>query len=206
MTTLPLFPLSCPLFPDGVIYLNIFEVRYLDMIKRCTENETPFGVVALTSGAEIRTPVSRETFVDAGTLAVPEILQEGPQTSGLIQVRCTGTQRFIVDSVEQTRTGLWVGSVTLQAPEIKLPVPKDLQDCADALGQVITELQREGVPTPAMPISAPYQLDDCAWVANRWAELLPLPPTQKALLLKTDDPVERLEMLREVLIVKGVLP
>ncbi|WJJ93518.1 hypothetical protein [Neopusillimonas aromaticivorans] len=28
----------------------------------------------------------------------------------------------------------------------------------------------------------------------------------KAVLLKTDDPVERLDMLREVLIVKGVLP
>jgi Lon protease-like protein len=30
--TFPLFPLSTVLFPDGVLPLQIFEVRYLDMI------------------------------------------------------------------------------------------------------------------------------------------------------------------------------
>ena len=34
MTTIsiPLFPLGTVLFPDGVLPLQIFEVRYLDMI------------------------------------------------------------------------------------------------------------------------------------------------------------------------------
>ena len=206
MQTLPLFPLGRALFPDGVIYLNLFEVRYLNMIKACLDNGTPFGVVALTTGTEVRRPGVKETFVDAGTLAVPERIDDGSGPAGLIQVRCTGTQRFRINSVEQGLAGLWVADVTVCPPEPDTPVPVDLKDCADALSDVIAQLQRENVPAQAMPIHAPWRLDNCAWVANRWAELLPLPPTHKAVLLKTDDPVERLDMLREVLIVKGALP
>ncbi|MEO7030743.1 MAG: LON peptidase substrate-binding domain-containing protein, partial [Herbaspirillum sp.] len=32
---LPLFPLQTVLFPQGVLPLNIFEARYLDMISNC---------------------------------------------------------------------------------------------------------------------------------------------------------------------------
>ena len=44
---LPLFPLGTVLFPDGLLPLQIFEVRYLDMIGRCRRQDTPFGVVSL---------------------------------------------------------------------------------------------------------------------------------------------------------------
>ena len=51
---LPLFPLGTVLFPDGLLPLQIFEVRYLDMIGRCRREGTPFGVVSLLQGAEVR--------------------------------------------------------------------------------------------------------------------------------------------------------
>lgn len=206
MTTLPLFPLGRALFPDGVIYLSIFEVRYLNMIKDCLANNTPFGVVALTTGTEVRRPGMQETFVDAGTLALAERIDAGNEPVGLVRVRCTGQQRFLLASSVQGAAGLWTGEVSVCAPEPDTRVPEDLQDCADALARVIKQLQRENIPAESAPLHAPYRLDQCAWVANRWAELLPLPPSHKAVLLKTDDPVERLDMLREVLIVKGILP
>ncbi|OXR48417.1 peptidase S16 [Pusillimonas sp. T2] len=204
MTSLPLFPLARALFPDGVIHLRIFEVRYLDLVRRCLENDTGFGVVALTSGTEVRQPTSRETFVSSGTLVTIE--EAVTPMTGLMQIRARGTQRFTLNTFEQKPGGLWTGNATLHEPDPAVSIPQDLQDCAEALGRVIADLQREGVPPEAMPVSAPYRLEDCGWVANRWAELLPLPPTQKALLLNTADPTERLDMLREVLIVKGVLP
>ncbi|MDO7554463.1 MAG: peptidase S16, partial [Burkholderiaceae bacterium] len=43
--TIPLFPLSSVLFPEGTLHLQIFEVRYLDLIKRCHQQQLPFGVV-----------------------------------------------------------------------------------------------------------------------------------------------------------------
>ena len=51
---LPLFPLQSVLFPDGLLPMRIFEVRYLDMIGKCHKAGTPFGVVCLTQGSEVR--------------------------------------------------------------------------------------------------------------------------------------------------------
>ena len=54
LPALPLFPLSTVLFPQGTLNLRIFEVRYLDMIRKCERAGAPFGVVALKSGTEVR--------------------------------------------------------------------------------------------------------------------------------------------------------
>ena len=51
---LPLFPLGTVLFPGGLLPLQIFEVRYLDMIGKAIKAGTPFGVVSLTEGREVR--------------------------------------------------------------------------------------------------------------------------------------------------------
>ncbi len=47
MATIPLFPLSNALFPAGVLHLRIFEVRYLDMIRRCIADGTEFRLPSL---------------------------------------------------------------------------------------------------------------------------------------------------------------
>ncbi len=51
--TLPLFPLGSVLFPGGSLPLQVFEVRYLDMIGRRHRAGQPFGVVALAQGREV---------------------------------------------------------------------------------------------------------------------------------------------------------
>ena len=56
LQSLPLFPLGTVLFPDGVLSLRVFEVRYLDMIGKCHKAGAPFGVVSLTQGNEVRQP------------------------------------------------------------------------------------------------------------------------------------------------------
>ena len=69
LQSLPLFPLSAVLFPDGLLSLRVFEVRYLDMIGKCRKAGAPFGVVSLTQGHEVRQPGSQEAFCRVGTLA-----------------------------------------------------------------------------------------------------------------------------------------
>jgi Lon protease-like protein len=46
---------------------------------------------------------------------------------------------------------------------------------------------------------APYQLDDCGWLANRLAEVLPLEPEQKQSLLVQADPHQRMASVVELL-------
>ncbi|MFT5321817.1 MAG: Lon protease-like protein, partial [Pseudohongiellaceae bacterium] len=53
METIPLFPLNSILFPKGRISLQIFESRYVDMIRQCLKDQTGFGVVLIQTGSEV---------------------------------------------------------------------------------------------------------------------------------------------------------
>jgi Lon protease-like protein len=100
LSSLPLFPLGTVLFPDGVLPLRIFEVRYLDMIGKCHKAGAPFGVVTLAQGAEVRRPGGgAEVFYSVGTLATITALQT-PQP-GLMTIRCHGEQRFRISRFQR---------------------------------------------------------------------------------------------------------
>ena len=46
----PLFPLELVLLPRERIPLHIFELRYQAMVRRCTEENIPFGVISMREG------------------------------------------------------------------------------------------------------------------------------------------------------------
>ena len=64
--TLPLFPLSQPVFPEGLLRLTIFEVRYLHLIRRCQQEGIAFGVVPLADGHEVQKAGAQERLHDIG--------------------------------------------------------------------------------------------------------------------------------------------
>jgi len=203
LQSLPLFPLGTVLFPGGVLPLRIFEVRYLDMISRCHRAGAPFGVVSLTQGQEVRRPgADREAFASVGTLASIGALEQ-PQP-GLMVIRASGQQRFRIRNSEQLRHGLWVADVEQIAADKAVPVPDDLQPTASALGTLIRKLQDQGRGAEALPLDQPPRLDDCAWVANRWCELLPMPVQLKQRLMELDNPLVRLELVTDVLARTGI--
>lgn len=199
---MPLFPLSTVLFPDGVLPLQVFEVRYLDMISRCLLDDSPFGVVMLTHGSEVRqADAEQERFVAAGTVAsVTETMTDRP---GLLQVLCRGGARFNVVTAEQRVNGLWMAEAQLVEDDRSIRIPSELQGASDALDRVLNSLH--DVPQGRWPVQPPFQLDDCGWVANRWCELLPLPNQQKHHMLMLDNPVIRLELLHDVLDEHGLI-
>ena len=199
--TIPLFPLATVLFPDGVLPLQIFEVRYLEMVGKCIAAGTPFGVVQLTAGNEVRTPQGQEKFAQAGTLAtVAQTLGTSP---GLLRVSCRGGQRFRVAGSERRTNGLWMAAVELMEPDRVLSVPDELQGAVAALERVLEQVALE--PEERRPVVPPLRMDDCGWVANRWCDLLPLALPQKQNLLMLDSPVIRLELLHDLLDEHGLI-
>ncbi|GAG99818.1 unnamed protein product, partial [marine sediment metagenome] len=50
---LALFPLSGVLLPFGRVPLQIFEQRYLDLVRDSMKSASPFGVVWIRHGAEV---------------------------------------------------------------------------------------------------------------------------------------------------------
>lgn len=200
--SMPLFPLSTVLFPDGVLPLQVFEVRYLDMISRCLTEDTPFGVVLLTQGHEVRQSEGEpERFVAAGTIA--SVTETAATTPGLLQVLCRGGSRFSVVTAEQRLNGLWMAEAELVEDDHEVRIPSELQGASDALDRVLNSLH--DVPQHRWPVQPPFRLDDCGWVANRWCELLPLPNRQKHNMLMLDNPVIRLELLHDVLDEHGLI-
>jgi Lon protease-like protein len=203
MTAIPLFPLNTVLFPDGQLPLQIFEVRYLDMVKKCIAADQPFGVVPLLQGAEVRQPGQAEVLSNAGTLA--RILDWAAPLPGLLHVRCRGTERFRLLASEQLKNGLWMGQVDLLEPDQAVAIPSEQQNVANALGSLIRSLQERKIPPDQMPLAPPFRLDECGWVSNRWCELLSLELDEKQRLLVQENPVLRLELVQDVLSENGLL-
>ena len=208
---LPLFPLGSVLYPGGLLPLQIFEVRYLDMIRRCHEAGEPFGVVCLSQGSEVRRRAASgsaagdgfapEAFFPLGTLARIDDLQR-PQP-GLMLIRCTGTQRFRVLRSEQQKFGLWVGDVELIADDAAVPVPGDLAFTREALQALVRNIEHSfelnDEAGAELPLLKPYRWDDCGWLANRWCELLPLGAEHKQRLMSLYNPLLRLELVADTL-------
>ncbi len=212
LTTLPLFPLTTILFPDGLLPLQIFELRYLTMIKQCIADGTEFGVVAQTvrSGTSnvsasdiVAEPMSQETFVSVGTCA--KIVAHSAPQPGLLRIDCVGGKRFTIVSCQQQKLGLWVAQVKLMEADHVIPVPQELMDTVTAMRHVIATLASQATDANSLPIAKPYLFDDSGWVANRWCELIPMQPVQRHRLLVLENPLIRLELVQDLLEAGGFL-
>ncbi|HEU4853472.1 MAG TPA: LON peptidase substrate-binding domain-containing protein [Telluria sp.] len=199
--TIPLFPLNTVLFPGGTLRLQIFEVRYLDMIAHCIVEDTPFGVVLLTQGSEIRKPDVLERFVQSGTLAT--VTHSVSDTPGLLRIVCRGGSRFEIRSSEQRTAGLWYAEVETVEDDRQVRIPSELRGASDALERVIVSLA--GIAQDRWPLLPPFQLEDCGWVSNRWCDLLPLSNQQKHDMLTLDNPLIRLELMHDLLDEHGLI-
>lgn len=181
-----LFPLRTVLYPGGPLPLRIFEPRYLDMVSDCLRNDVPFGVLLIRSGSE----TGSATTFDIGTLASITDWYQG--SDGLLGITALGAERFRLLSAERHDDGLNVGEVETLAEPKDVPLPSEFHAMVHILTSVLDDLGR-------LYESLERRYDDAGWVAYRFAEILPITPEEKQLCLETDDPVERLQMVRKAL-------
>jgi Lon protease-like protein len=160
-------------------------------------------VVALTEGQEVRQAGSaQEQFCDVGTLASIEKLDN--QQPGLITLLCRGTQRFRIMRRSQLMHGLWMADIEHIDEDVAVAVPDDLKATATALSRVLHTLRQREPEISTLPSARDDQFNDCAWVANRWCELLPVPIELKQRLMELENPLVRLELVGDVLERTGI--
>ena len=193
---IPLFPLGTVLFPDGVIALKIFEARYLDMIKECLREKTEFGVVSIIKNSDVIEEDASSCFSKIGTLA--QIEDFDPIQPALYMTKSFGTQRFKLISSKQEINGLWMGEVELLENDPLIPISQEHLKVAKLLDEIISVIQSENLLDDA-PFKKPYKVDDCGWVSNRLAELLPISLAQKNHLLAQTNPRIRLDLITEII-------
>ena len=188
---LPLFPLGTVLFPGALLPLQLFELRYLQMIGECERQSTDFGVVTLTQGQEVHRPGEAEQFEPIGTRVHIERI-ERPQ-AGLVRVWCRGVEKFRNASTQQRSDGLWLGRVQALPPEPAIQVPEDLQYLSAQMHEALTQLSAQ--PSEVPHWNEAWRLQDCGWLSNRYGELLPLPLAMKYRLFALQEPLMRLELI-----------
>ena len=193
---IPLFPLGTVLFPDGVIALKIFEARYLDMIKQCLREKTEFGVISIIKNLDTDHESSAVSFSNIGTLALIEDFD--PVQPALYMTKSFGTQRFKLLSSTQESNGLWIGDIELLEKDPHIPIPQEHQKVAQLLDEIISVIQSEDLLGEAL-FKKPFKVDDCGWVSNRLAELLPISLLQKNHLLAQTNPRIRLDLISEII-------
>jgi len=184
MSELPLFPLSTVLFPGGPLSLRIFETRYVDLIRRCLKEQSGFGVVLIKSGAEVGEVAQ---LAECGTTA--RLIDFESRPDGLLGVRCLGGERFRLLERRQQADGLHVASVQLIPGDQARPVPGE---CAH-----LQALLRELLPRVGEYARVDTHYEEAGWVANRWAEILPLEADERQALLELADPLARLAWVAE---------
>jgi len=193
---IPLFPLGTILFPDGVIALKIFEARYLDMIKQCLREKTEFGVVSIIKNLDANEEDLSLSFSSIGTLA--QIEDFDPVQPALYMTKSFGTQRFRLIRSKQEVNGLWMGEVELIENDPLTPIPQEHQKVAELLDEIISVIQSEDLLGETF-FKKPFKVDDCGWVSNRLAELLPISLAQKNHLLAQTNPRIRLDLITEII-------
>ena len=96
--TIPLFPLNTVLFPGATIPLQIFESRYLAMIRDCLSADSKFGVVLIKEGSEVGIPATPHSV---GTIA--NIISAQKITGNRMLISVKGERRFKIRKILRNR-------------------------------------------------------------------------------------------------------
>jgi hypothetical protein len=194
---LPLFPLNAVLFPQGILALKVFEARYVDMMRECMKHGTPFGIVRIKAGQEVG-PAAEPDAV--GCLA--HIRQWDMQELGVLLLRIEGGERFRIIETRVLANQRLEARVAMIAPDAA-PAASDIHlSCARALKAVMDNLNARAARESGFisPFPEVARLDDAAWVANRWCEILPIPLVARQKLMELEDAQSRLAIVHQYLV------
>ena len=155
-------------------FFQVFEPRYLDLVRDCGRNGSTFGVCLILEGREVGEPATPAAF---GCEAVIEDFDTG--TDGLLALRLRGRRRFRVLRTRVRDNGLVVGEVEWREPDSDDELRPEHALLATVLQKILEQIDMQGAAL------SQHELDNAAWVSWRLAELLPNPDHWDTLALST---------------------
>lgn len=187
--TMPLFPLSTVMFPGARIPLQIFEPRYMDMVKNCMRDGSPFGIVNLVVGSEVASRYSDLPSFEAVGCAV-NIVDWSALPHGRLGIVVEGVQKIQVLEAQRDKSNLNIGEVIYLPEEEDCQLPEEFLPMWELLD---TLQEHEAIQRLMLNIDSRSAIS----VANHLSALLPIDDDQKQALLEQTNPLDRLELLAE---------
>ena len=182
---LPVFPLGLVVLPGTIQTLQIFEPRYLSMVKDCMNSESGF-VITLSNEN-----VSGESFMSQGTFV--DIIDFNQLPNGLLGITVKGREKVSIKSIEQVESGLHYASISPIAEPIvdDQAVLAKFPDLINVLSQLKEHPQVKLLPLEIDMLSAES-------VSYQLAGLIPISPMQKQTLLEAFDSKQRMNILAKL--------
>jgi len=184
-----LLPLNSVLFPGCTLPLQIFEQRYLRLIKTCMRNNHGFVVILISVGKEVGdTP---ETY-SIGTYV--EIIDWEMLENGLLGITIEAKYRVRVSNPCAQDDGLMTGEVVTlpMADEAEIDMDIQIADLVDTLKQLE---QHPYIERQAMKVDYSCAQDVC----HKLSQLLPVDPLTKQSLLEINTTAEKIDRLRQLI-------
>ena len=183
-----LFPLSINVLPGAYLPLQIFEPRYIDMVKDCLGKEKGFCVVLMKEEKEI--PALKAQHLATGTYV--EVVDFNQLENGLLGITVQGKYRAQILDRREQEDGLLLGNIVQS---------KEAEDiCREEDYENIWRVLREISEHPEIKkLELEIDFSSSSSVAYNLASLLPISPLDKQLILESSSNKTRLESLQEIL-------
>ena len=184
-----LFPLNTVLFPGCTLPLQIFEQRYLRLIKTCLRDNHGFVVILISAGKEIGdTP---ETY-SIGTYV--DIVDWETLENGLFGITIEARYRVRVSSPCAQDDGLMTGEIEMlpSSEDADIEYAGKIPDLVDTIKQLE---DHPYIQTQALTVDYSSAQDIC----NKLSQLLPVDPLVKQSLLEINNTSEKIDRLRDLI-------
>jgi len=183
---LPLFPLGQPLFPGLRLELQIFEQRYLKLVRSSMREETGFGICAIYEGREVGSVVP--TIYDCGALV--KIVDWNQLSNGLLGITVEAKERFWVGEKEVDPDGLLRSEVEFFEEEVDEAIP----EWASGLVEIYEEMLLHPEILRRLPAVDSIRASGLGWGLS---QVLPMSEDAKMDCFRTKSPCDRLELVAE---------
>lgn len=177
-----LFPLNTLFVPEMTLPLQIFEQRYLNLIKDCLKNGSSFGVVSIRDGKEVGTAAMIYNF---GVIA--NIVDWSQGENGLLHIKVLGSRKFRVLKT-------WVEDSQLMRAQVEYLPSEEIiaiDDQYDGLRAIYDSLATHP-QIQLLKLPEIQTINHLGWFLTL---LLPISRAEQIELIKLESPVERLERL-----------
>lgn len=197
LVDLPVFPLGTVLFPGALLPCQVFEPRYVELLRDVGGQGGHFGVTLITAGQEVGEVHADPDRARAriGTRAkIVDLERRGPTTSILLQ----GEQRFRVhqwlDDDPYPRATVTLGP----GAEPETPSASSLERTVQAVVDLLELVRGERIALPEMPDSG----EGRQRLASQLCATAPLGAYDKQTLLECEPLHDRLDRLHSLVSVE----
>jgi len=187
---IPLFPLNSILFPKGRISLQIFESRYVDMIRQCLRDQSGFGVVLIEKGSEVANPEQKLDIHRIGTYS--SVVDWNQLPNGLLGITVEGQTTFKIVESWREDNDLCKAEVVFRDFD---SVNSDPVDVGEQFQEYVDLLQGLSRHPAIEELKLNISFENLREIVWRLSELLPISNRDKQALLELSDPFDRLEQI-----------